>query len=55
MALEQLGLVLVRLASDAVPACVRAELDEAVVVDHLQELLHRHVVAWLARADEIVV
>src|SRR5690606_15290898 len=42
-------------AGHAVEALVGAELDVAVVVDALQELLHRPVVARLAGADEVVV
>ncbi len=52
---DQLGLGVVRLARDAVEALVRAELDVAVVVAGLQELLDGHVVARLGGADEVVV
>ncbi len=45
----------VGLARHAVQALVRAELDVAVVVDPLQDLLHGGVVAGLAGADEVVV
>ena len=55
VAVDELVLGVVRLARHAVEAFVRAELDVAAVVDRLQELLHRGVVARLGRADEVVV
>ena len=55
VAVDELVLGVVRLARDAVEAFVGAELDVARVVDRLQELLHRLVVARLGRADEVVV
>ena len=52
---DQLVLGVVRLARDAVEAFVRSELDVTLVVDRLQEFLHRDVVTRLGRADEVVV
>ncbi len=54
-AVDQLVDRVVGLARHAVQALVRPELDVAVVVDPLQDLLHRGVVAGLAGADEVVV
>ena len=55
VAVDQLVLGVVVLARDAVEARVRGQLDEPVVVDPLEELLHDGVVPWLGGADEVVV
>ena len=55
LAVDQLVLGVVVLAGHAVEARVEAQLDEAVVVDPLQELLHHLVVPRLGRPDEVVV
>ena len=55
IAVDQLVLRVVRLARDAIEALVGSELDVARVVDRLQELLHRRVMARLGGADEVVV
>ena len=52
---HQVALGVVGLAGNAVEPLVRAELDVAVVVDLLQPLLRRDVVARLGGADEVVV
>ena len=54
-AVDQLALLVVRLAGHAVRALVGVELDVAVVLDPLQELLHGRVVPRLGGADEVVV
>ena len=54
-AVDQLALLVVRLAGDAVRALVGVELDVAVVLDPLQQRLHGGVVAGLGGADEVVV
>ena len=54
VAVDELVLGVVRLAGDAVEALVGVELDVAVVVDPLEELLHRPLVAGLGGADEVV-
>ena len=55
VAVDQLGLGVVRLAGHAVEALVRAEVDVAGVVAGLQQLVHGPVVAGLGGADEVVV
>ena len=54
-AVDELVFLVVELAADAVEALVGVELDVAGVVDPLEELLHRAVVAGLGGADEVVV
>ena len=55
LAVDQLIGGVVVLTRHAVQARVLTELDEAVVVDPLEELLHHRVVPWFGRADEVVV
>ena len=55
LAVVELVLLVVELAAHAVEALVGVELDVAVVVDPLEELLHRPLVAGLGGADEVVV
>ena len=55
LAVDELLLGVVVLAGDAVQAGVGAQLNEAVVVDLLEELLHHRVVPGLGGADEVVV
>ena len=52
---QQLGLGVVLLTGDAVEPAVRVLDDPAVVVDLLEELLHRSVVPGLGGADEVIV
>ena len=52
---DELVLGVIRLTGDAVQALVGGQLDEAVVVDLLQERLDRGPVAVLGGADEVVV
>ena len=52
---EVVGLLLVLLAADAVVALVLARVDEAGVVELLQEQLHVGLVALVGGADEVVV
>ncbi len=54
-AVVELVLLVVELAAHAVEALVAVELDVAVVVDPLEELLHRPAVAGLGGADVVVV
>ena len=55
LAVDQLALLVVGLAGDAVRALVGVELDVAVVLDPRQQGLHGGVVAGLGGADEVVV
>src|SRR5690606_38098479 len=55
LAADQLILALERLAADAIVALVPAALHVAALLHAAHELLRRTVVAWLARADEVVV
>ena len=55
VAVDEVVLGVIELAAVAVETFVEAELDVAVVVDGLEELLHGLVVARLGRADEVVV
>ena len=55
LAVQQLGLGVVLLARDAVKPAVCVLDDPAVVVDLLEELLHRPVVSGFGGPDEVVV
>ena len=55
LAVDELVGGVVVLTRDAVQARVFTQLDEAVVVDPLEELLHHGVVPRFGRADEVVV
>ena len=55
LALEQVVLGVVRLATDAVPTLVLTLVEVAVVEDGLHEPLDRAVMTLLGRADEVVV
>ena len=55
VAAYEVGLRVVRLARNAVPALVKTLMHVPVVVDRLHEALHGLDVAGLGRADEVVV
>ena len=55
VAVDELGLLLVVLARNAVQTAVDPQLGEPVVVDLLEELLYRQVVAGFGGPDEVVV
>ena len=54
VAVDEIGLGVIELAGDAVEALVGVELDVAVVVDPLEELLDADPVPGLGGADEVV-